>query len=54
MMHMNGIESLAETEFDEDMQQNHRIATTGKADAQALVAVCPGSEKSGDPAREVT
>jgi len=50
---MNGIEALAEAEFDEDVREDDRVAAAGKADAQALVAVCPGSEKGGDPSRKI-
>jgi len=51
---MNGIESVAETEFDEDVHEYDRIAAAGKADAQALIASRLGSEKRGNPGRETT
>jgi len=50
---MNGIELLAETEFDEDVHEYDRIAAAGKADAQALVTAGPGCEKRSDPSREI-
>ena len=54
VVHMNGIEALAEAEFDEDVREDDRVAAAGKADAQAPGAARPGSEKRGDPGREIT
>ena len=51
---MDGIEPLAQAEIDENLQQDDRVATAGKADAQAPGAARPGSEKRGDPGREIT
>ena len=51
---MHGIEPLAQTEIDENLQEDDRVATAGKADAQASGAGRPGGEKRGDPGRETT
>ena len=54
VVHMHGIEPLAQAEIDENLQEDDRVATAGKADAQAPGAGRPGGEKRGDPGRETT
>jgi len=54
MVHMDSSEPLAQAKFDKDMQQDDRVATAGKADAQALIASRLGREKRGNPGRETT
>ena len=54
VMHVNGIQALAEAKFNENMEEDDRIAAAGKTDAQAPVASSPGGEKRSDPGRELT
>ena len=51
---VNDVNPFSKTEFNKRVQKDDRVATAGKADAQAPVAGSPGSEKRGNPRRQTT
>jgi hypothetical protein len=51
-MDMHNLQAVAAAEASQNMQQNHRIAPSRQADAEAVVRRRPGRDKRRDPIRE--
>jgi hypothetical protein len=54
VVHVNDAQSFAETEFEQNMEENDRVATAGQPDTQQSIASFPRGEKRSDPARNIT
>jgi len=50
-MNMDGGQTTSETKLTYKVEQDNRIATAGKPDAESLVRRQAGSEKIADPTR---
>ena len=54
MMHMDGGQAASETKPTQEVEQDNRIATTGKPDTEPVIRCQAGSEKIADPARQIS
>jgi len=51
---MDGIEAAGVAEPGQQMQQDHRVAATGKPDRQTVIRPQAGGEKGADPLRQIS